>query len=222
MRRSSGWCRGNTLPEARRTCWHQQARELLSSQAAHPWSACGSRTHEARTCALRGWLNGLEKRAPRNVAVTATANKLARIAWAVLSSGKLAVQASSCHDACGLSNRQLQRKNHSLPTEVCTGTAKTNQQSQRRACNLLQRQWSLRPFGLLEQGTRGTHLGQEKNSLHLKVGYIDADCFLRPSALPLQSPRTIHCRTDGLLLIILDSMTWPGTSVWGGEGVPSR
>jgi len=34
-----------------------------------------------------GWLNGLEQRAPRNVVVTATANKLARIAWAVLSSG---------------------------------------------------------------------------------------------------------------------------------------
>lgn len=32
------------------------------------------------------WLNGLEQRAPRNVVVTATANKLARIAWAVLSS----------------------------------------------------------------------------------------------------------------------------------------
>jgi transposase len=52
--------------------------------------------HGARAAVVRmkrerapfgGWLNGLEKRAPRNVVVTATANKLARIAWAVLSSG---------------------------------------------------------------------------------------------------------------------------------------
>ena len=33
------------------------------------------------------WLDALENRAPRNVVVTATANQLARIAWAVLSSG---------------------------------------------------------------------------------------------------------------------------------------
>jgi len=52
--------------------------------------------HGARAAVVRmkrerapfgGWLNGLEQRAPRNVVVTATANKLARIAWAVLSSG---------------------------------------------------------------------------------------------------------------------------------------
>jgi hypothetical protein len=33
-------------------------------------------------------MTALEARAPRNVLVVATANKLARIAWAVLSSGK--------------------------------------------------------------------------------------------------------------------------------------
>jgi transposase len=52
--------------------------------------------HGARAAVVRmkrerapfgGWLNGLEQRAPRHVVVTATANKLARIAWAVLSSG---------------------------------------------------------------------------------------------------------------------------------------
>jgi transposase len=32
------------------------------------------------------WLDALENRAPRNVVVTATANKLARIPWAALSS----------------------------------------------------------------------------------------------------------------------------------------
>jgi transposase len=35
------------------------------------------------------WLDRLEGRAPRNVAVVAMANKLARIAWAVLTSGQL-------------------------------------------------------------------------------------------------------------------------------------
>jgi transposase len=34
------------------------------------------------------WMNGLEARAPRNVLIVATANKLARIIWAVLSSGE--------------------------------------------------------------------------------------------------------------------------------------
>ena len=34
------------------------------------------------------WMNALEARAPRNVLVVAMANKLARIAWAILSSGE--------------------------------------------------------------------------------------------------------------------------------------
>jgi transposase len=38
--------------------------------------------------AIGGWLTALEARAPRNVLIVATANKLARIAWAVLSSGQ--------------------------------------------------------------------------------------------------------------------------------------
>jgi len=53
--------------------------------------------HGARAAVLRikrdrapigAWMNALENRAPRNVLIVATANKLARIAWAVLSSGK--------------------------------------------------------------------------------------------------------------------------------------
>ena len=39
-----------------------------------------------------GWLNRLEARSPRNVAIVAMANKIARIAWAVLTSGQ-------CYDA---------------------------------------------------------------------------------------------------------------------------
>jgi hypothetical protein len=53
--------------------------------------------HGARSAVLRvkrerspfgPWLDALEQRAPINVFITAAANKLARIAWAVLSSGQ--------------------------------------------------------------------------------------------------------------------------------------
>jgi transposase len=53
--------------------------------------------HGARAAVLRikrdrapigAWMNALESRAPRNVLIVAMANKLARIAWAVLSSGE--------------------------------------------------------------------------------------------------------------------------------------
>src|SRR5271170_7276369 len=54
-------------------------------------------THGARAAVLRikrdrapigPWLDALDARAPKNVVVVAMANKLARIAWAVLSSGE--------------------------------------------------------------------------------------------------------------------------------------
>jgi transposase len=38
--------------------------------------------------AIGAWMTSLETRAPRNVLIVATANKLARIAWAVLSTGQ--------------------------------------------------------------------------------------------------------------------------------------
>ena len=38
--------------------------------------------------AMGAWMTALEARAPRNVLIVAVANKLARIAWAVLSSGQ--------------------------------------------------------------------------------------------------------------------------------------
>ncbi len=53
--------------------------------------------HGARAAVVRmkrerapfgAWLDALQTRAPLNVVVVATANKLARIAWAVLSSGE--------------------------------------------------------------------------------------------------------------------------------------
>jgi transposase len=53
--------------------------------------------HGARSVVLRlnrerssmaGWISALEARAPRNVVIVAVAHKLARITWAVLSSGE--------------------------------------------------------------------------------------------------------------------------------------
>jgi transposase len=53
--------------------------------------------HGARAVVLRckreripmgAWMTALETRVPRNVLIVAAANKLARIAWAVLSSGQ--------------------------------------------------------------------------------------------------------------------------------------
>ena len=37
---------------------------------------------------MGAWMTSLETRAPRNVLIVATAHKLARIAWAVLSTGQ--------------------------------------------------------------------------------------------------------------------------------------
>jgi transposase len=38
--------------------------------------------------AMGSWITSLERRAPRNVLIIAMANKLARIAWAALSTGQ--------------------------------------------------------------------------------------------------------------------------------------
>jgi transposase len=42
---------------------------------------------KCKGCSLGEWISGLETRAARNVVIVATANKLARISWAVLASG---------------------------------------------------------------------------------------------------------------------------------------
>jgi transposase len=75
----SGKIMGRTTPC---TLWLSYLRKIL--------------IHGARAAVLRikrdrapigAWLDALDARAPKNVVVVAMANKLARIAWAVLSSG---------------------------------------------------------------------------------------------------------------------------------------
>ena len=68
--------------------------------------------------------NGARDEGPRNVLIIAMANKLARIAWAVLSSGS----------TTGLFRVRWQhnRPTSSSPTKVCTGRVKMKEQSQRR------------------------------------------------------------------------------------------
>ena len=92
------------------TCLHDQ----LSTDAIRPRSTGGKTKllgiskrgnpylrkmfiHGARAVVLRAkregsylgqWMKGLETRATRNVVIVAAANKLARISWAVLSSGE--------------------------------------------------------------------------------------------------------------------------------------
>jgi transposase len=68
--------------------------KLLASVSGNPYLALfihGARSifrqaHRDRL-ALDAWMNQLEHRMHRNVAIVAVANKLARIAWAVLAKG---------------------------------------------------------------------------------------------------------------------------------------
>jgi len=66
---------------------------------------------------MGSWMSALEARAPRNVLIVAMANKLSRIAWAVLSTGEdYRASEPNCRvskrgkDASGLESA------HALPT----------------------------------------------------------------------------------------------------------
>ena len=81
-------CHDSTRPEARRSC------SASASAATSTCARSSSMEHEQPCCAsseiespIGAWLDALDARAPKNVVVVAMANKLARIAWAVLSSG---------------------------------------------------------------------------------------------------------------------------------------
>ena len=111
--------------------------------------------HGARAAVLRikrdrapigAWLDALDARAPKNVVVVAMANKLARIAWAVLSSGEdyrpianmIQHQTSAEKTPAAWKRSRAPTLPHyddglNLPTEVCTGTVRTKEQSKRRA-----------------------------------------------------------------------------------------
>ncbi|HTT25256.1 MAG TPA: transposase, partial [Candidatus Sulfotelmatobacter sp.] len=72
----------------KRSCKHQQARQCSSASHADPRRSLGTVPREYDTGGFGQWVRRLTQRAPSNKVVVAIANKLARIAWAVLSSGK--------------------------------------------------------------------------------------------------------------------------------------
>ncbi len=69
------------------TARHQQTWECLSAPPVHHGARAMLLRVKYDTGRLGQWAHQLELRAPRNKVVVAVANKLARIAWAVLASG---------------------------------------------------------------------------------------------------------------------------------------
>ena len=89
LRPGWGWFLDSSPPAASRSFWasvkrgNKYLRKLLvhGARAALPHVA-------ERDTPLGWWAKGLTSRAHRNIAVVAFANKLARIAWAVLRRGE--------------------------------------------------------------------------------------------------------------------------------------
>jgi transposase len=67
---------------------HKQARKHLPAEDFDPWRRSRCASYQAGPGPIGAWMDALERRAHRNVLIVAMANKLARIAWAVLSSGE--------------------------------------------------------------------------------------------------------------------------------------
>jgi transposase len=67
------------------TLRHQQARQQLSEEAACAWCPIRCSPRQGEGSPFGPWLDGLERRSPVKVVITAAANKLARVASAVLS-----------------------------------------------------------------------------------------------------------------------------------------
>ena len=86
----------------------------------HGARAVGLRSKRDRI-AIGEWMTLREARAPRNVLIVASANKLARIAWAVRSTGQ---------DSPSLGKRN--RRHQAPPPKVCTGQVTMKEQSKRR------------------------------------------------------------------------------------------
>jgi hypothetical protein len=100
--RGSELCQGSIRPEVRRSC--------LASVNAATFYLRKVLIHGARAAVLRmkrdrapigAWLDALDARAPKNVVVVAMANKLARIAWAVLSTGEDYTPSAFPLQSCG-------------------------------------------------------------------------------------------------------------------------
>ena len=141
------------------------------------------------------WLARLGARAPKNVVVVAMANKLARIAWAVLSSGNDYRSTVPAYPARkGASGSEALRAptfpHHddeftSFPHRSLHRATRTKEQSQRRVRSLLSTMIGQRPSDL--SGPRRAHLIlARRTSLHPKAEYICADLSSRPN-FPLQS-----------------------------------
>jgi hypothetical protein len=80
-----------------------------------------------------------------------------------------------------------------LPTEVCTGTATTKEQSQRRAFNLIPIMvFNARPT--CEDRHAAELIVARRDVLHLKAEYIAADLSYSPQLSLAVLRRTIHYR----------------------------
>ena len=89
MLRGSVSCHGSIRLEARRRLLgiSKRGNVYLRKILIHGARAAVLRIKRDRA-PIGAWLDALDARAPKNVVVVAMANKLARIAWAVLSSGE--------------------------------------------------------------------------------------------------------------------------------------
>jgi hypothetical protein len=82
----------------------------------------------------------------------------------------------------------------SFPTEVCTGAARTKEQSQRRVRSLVPRMVSKEQPTDLEGQTRAQLIMARRTSLRSKAEYICADSSPRPRFALAVARRTIHSR----------------------------
>src|SRR5215469_9802885 len=84
-----GSCHGSIRQEEKRGCSASasEGNVYLPKVLIHGARAAVLRMKRDRA-PIGAWLDALDARAPKNVVVVAMANKLARIAWAVLSSGE--------------------------------------------------------------------------------------------------------------------------------------
>jgi transposase len=95
------WCHDNGQLGAKRSCWASvRGNPYLRKMFIHGARAAVLRVKREGS-SLGTWMSGLETRAARNVVIVATANKLARISWAVLASGN---DYQPLHKAAAFSN----------------------------------------------------------------------------------------------------------------------